>query len=151
MEKETQKESSHPGGPLSFDSALKEVIKGLRGHPLLLFMLGVGLLFATVAQPALLPFFILGMVIWGFLEVKKLRQGAVKSGGVKVAAGVKARDSEARTGGVAGEKHSTAAASGDISIGGKADLKGVKLKTGDVKIGSPVDDQGLRGKTEKDQ
>jgi hypothetical protein len=150
MEKETRNEAAQQEGPLSFDSALKEVIKRLKGQPLLLFMLGGGLLFATTAQPILLPFFMLGMVIWGFLEVKKLQEGSVKSGKIQLGSGVKASNSEASTGGVSGGKGSTRVESGDIHIGSKSELKGVKLKTGNIKMENSSGDSSSKKKAKQD-
>lgn len=132
--------------PVPLQDALKEVIVHLKGQPLLLCLLGIGILFVIAGStvktlPAILPslgmIFILGIVIWGFIEIQKVQHGKIKSGDVKVGRGVKAERSEAQSGGVSGAaKGASQASSGNIVIGGKADLKGVKMKTGDVKLGS---------------
>ncbi len=137
---ENEKES-----PLSFNQALGEVIKNLKGQPLLLFILGAGLLFlmAATQTPAmsaiatpLLVLFILGIVIWGFLETKKFQQGKIQTGNVKVAKNVSAENSEIQTGKISS---GTAAGklemkTGDVNIQPKAELKGVKIKTGEIKL-----------------
>jgi hypothetical protein len=140
--------------PVPLSDALKEVIANLKGQPLLLCLLGIGILFVIAGStvktlPAILPslgmIFILGIAIWGFIEIQKIQHGKITSGDVKVGRGVKAQTSEAQSGGVSGAaKGASQAASGNIVIGDKADLKGVKMKTGDVKFGggNPKDEKG---------
>jgi hypothetical protein len=140
--------------PVPLSDALKEVIANLKGQPLLLCLLGIGILFVIAGStvktlPAILPslgmIFILGIAIWGFIEIQKIQHRKIKSGDVKVGRGVKAQTSEAQSGGVSGAaKGASQAASGNIVIGDKADLKGVKMKTGDVKFGggNPKDEKG---------
>ena len=133
---------------LPFNQALGEVIKNLKGQPFLLFILGAGLLFlmgatqvpamSAVAAP-LLILFILGMVIWGFLEIQKVRQGKIQTGNVKIAQNVSAEHSDVETGAISGGSASGKSnmKTGDVGVQSSAQLKGVKIKTGEVKFNTP--------------
>ncbi len=130
---------------MSFDDAFQEVIRNLKGQPLLLFVLGAGLLilagaatvkdFQSIAFP-LLFLFALGIVVWGFLEINKVRQGKMTTGSVKIGKNVKAENSEVNTGGISGGTGKSDSRTGDVTIGTGADLKGVKIGTGQVKVES---------------
>ena len=128
---------------LSFDEAFQEVIKNLKDQPLLLFVLGAGLLilagastvknFQSISFP-LLFLFVLGIVVWGFMEINKVRQGKTTTGNVKIGKNVKAENSDVKTGGVSGVTGKSDIKTGDVSIGTGADLKGIKIGTGQVRV-----------------
>lgn len=142
QDKATMKENE---SPMSFNQALGEVIKNLKGQPLLLFVLGAGLLFlmaatqipsmSTICGP-LLILFVLGIVIWGFLETQKLTHGKMQTGNVKIAKNVSAENSEIETGGISASTGAgrSSIKTGDVNIQPNADLKGAKIKTGEIKL-----------------
>ena len=129
---------------IPFQEALNEVIKNLKGQPVLLFVLGAGLLFLiagsrietfqAVCAPLLIVF-VIGLIIWGFLETRKFQQAGLKTGGVKIAPNATVKNSRAETGGISGAPGKANVQTGNIAIGKKAEIHGLKIKTGDVKFG----------------
>lgn len=142
MENDSKRNPSDSDSSQSLNQPLNAVIKSLKGQPLFLLLLGMGILFIMMAQvvpnlsEVLMPLsgiIILAVIIWGFLETKKI-QGGLKTGGVHVARNVKAKDSTLESGSVSSGKAQQGGATGNIKIDSKADLSGVKIKTGDIKI-----------------
>jgi len=133
-----------------FSEALTEVIKNLKGQPLLLFVLGAAIVLVgagvwgleslrAITLP-LLILLIVGLIAWGFLETRKVQKAGlagrkVASGAVRIGSRVKAEEgTEVTTGGVTVSDDVAEARSGDVTLGPSTVLKGAKIKTGDVRV-----------------
>lgn len=128
---------------IPFNEALNKVIEGLKGQPLLLFMLGFSILLISVAMLSLeslrvllLPLmivYIVGIICWVLLKVNNIRNsGKTATGSIKVKnmnmQGVKAQTGDVEP----GEQKNSAMKSGDI-VFNKSEVKDSQFKTGSVK------------------
>ena len=131
-----------------FSGVLQEVIKNLKGQPLFLFLLGVGILLllgginTETLRMVLFPLSalsFLGIIIWGFLEAGKLQRSKLVSGQINIAKSASLNKAELETGGISGARKDAQAKTGDIKVGHQAQLKNVKLKTGTIKLNDDAD------------
>ena len=138
------------GNAANSTSLLADVIDALKkDQPLFLFLLGVGILFLLggaaleTLRLVLLPFSILvftGIVVWGFGEAGKMRRSKFSTGSVNVKPGATVKKSGIMTGDISGVSGDGQAKTGNVTVGGKSGLDGVKLTTGSIKI-NPQDNQ----------
>lgn len=128
---------------MPFNEALNKVVDGLKGQPLLLFVLGFSILLISAAvlsleslRVLLLPLLIVyavGLICWVLLKVNNIRSsGKTATGNIKLKSmnmeGTKAQTGDAEP---VGQKNGTVK-SGDI-IFDKSKVKDSQFKTGSVK------------------
>ncbi len=128
---------------IPFNEALNKVVDGLKGQPLLLFVLGFSILLISAAilsleslRALLLPLlivYIVGLICWVLLKVNNIRSaGKTATGNIKVKnmnmEGTKAQTGDAEP----GEQKNGTIKSGDI-IFDKSKVKDSQFKTGSVK------------------
>lgn len=128
---------------IPFNEALNKVVEGLKGQPLLLFMLGFSILLISAAALSLeslrlllLPLlivYVVGIICWVLLKVNNLRSsGKTATGNIKVKnmnmEGTKAQTGDAEI----GEQKNGTGQSGDIILN-KSKVKDSQFKTGSVK------------------